>query len=413
MGIFSKRAREVFAAVGAGLAPRRVDNAEAQTWGEEVESAVQAARGGGWDFFGTLANRASLDGAEAGTTYLQTDVSPWRLHIKDSSASGDWNPNAQPVFDSVSGWDAEGTLANRATYDAEPAGYKYLQTDVNPWLLHTKDSATSGDWNANPQIPFAPPSRRLLAASRNYYVATTGSDSNDGLSSGTAFLTIQHAVDMALSLDMGIYDVTISIAAGTYNEGANLLLTGNGNARISLVGAGYATTKIVGTTYGILATGGIQVNVQDLDVQGASIAIWARFSARMNLVNDVMLSGGTARLLGTNDNAYIESVGANIRLNADSTYFLFAAEQSHILLTGGTTIITQAARTFSGAVAYAANLGLLTLSNGGVSWDETAGTITGTRYVGERNAVFNVGGAGATAIPGTGAGFLATGAQYA
>ena len=154
MSIFSKRARAVFAAVGADLAPRQVSNAEASTWGEEVETAVQAARGGGWDASGTLVNRATHDGEAAGFTYLQTDVSPWRLHIKDSATSGDWNPNAQPVFDSVSGWDAAGTLANRATYDDEAGGFKYLQADVDPWLLHTKDSATSADWNSSPQALF-------------------------------------------------------------------------------------------------------------------------------------------------------------------------------------------------------------------------------------------------------------------
>src|SRR5690606_24475100 len=42
--------------------------------------------------------------------------------------------------------------------------------------------------------------------------------SNDGLTSGTAFKTIQKAVDVVAGLDLGIFDVTTSIAAGTYAE---------------------------------------------------------------------------------------------------------------------------------------------------------------------------------------------------
>lgn len=49
-----------------------------------------------------------------------------------------------------------------------------------------------------------------------YYVATTGSDSNDGLTIGTPFRTIQHAID--LIPDRVIHDITINILDGDYQE---------------------------------------------------------------------------------------------------------------------------------------------------------------------------------------------------
>src|ERR1700722_13359539 len=91
----------------------------------------------------------------------------------------------------------------------------------------------------------------------SWYVATTGSDSNDGMSPATPFLTIQKAVSSA---DIVTHD-TILVAAGTYvtpdptidafavvidravtllNDGSgNVVLDGNGTARsyISIVGA--------------------------------------------------------------------------------------------------------------------------------------------------------------------------------
>jgi hypothetical protein len=45
-----------------------------------------------------------------------------------------------------------GTLANRATHDAAAKGYVYLRTDVTPFLLYVKNSATSADWSAGSPV---------------------------------------------------------------------------------------------------------------------------------------------------------------------------------------------------------------------------------------------------------------------
>lgn len=60
--------------------------------------------------------------------------------------------------------------------------------------------------------------REILQADRTYYVATTGDDTNDGLSTGSAFATIQHAWDSLADLDCQNYLVTIQVADGTYDE---------------------------------------------------------------------------------------------------------------------------------------------------------------------------------------------------
>jgi len=60
--------------------------------------------------------------------------------------------------------------------------------------------------------------RETLTANRTYYVdASSGSDSNDGLSSGAgAFASVQKAIDVTAGLDLSIYDVTISLADDSY-----------------------------------------------------------------------------------------------------------------------------------------------------------------------------------------------------
>lgn len=67
---------------------------------------------------------------------------------------------------------------------------------------------------------FAESGREVIYANRTYYVRTDGSDSNDGLSntSGGAFLTLQHAIDVASALASPVYYVKIVVGPGTRTE---------------------------------------------------------------------------------------------------------------------------------------------------------------------------------------------------
>ena len=70
-------------------------------------------------------------------------------------------------------------------------------------------SAQYGAGNGPPGLP-------LASANQTWYVATTGSDSNPG-TSGSPFLTIQHAVNVAAGYNWNnLYYPTINVADGTY-----------------------------------------------------------------------------------------------------------------------------------------------------------------------------------------------------
>ncbi|MGX7874450.1 hypothetical protein ACVDG5_018310 [Mesorhizobium sp. ORM6] len=99
------------------------------------------------------------------------------------------------------------------------------------------------------------PRREVLTAARTYYVRVDGSDSNNGLAdtAGGAFLTIQKAINVAASLDISIYDVTIQIGAGTYDLGNAGLVAKSavGAGSIIIVGNEASPATVILRTTGV------------------------------------------------------------------------------------------------------------------------------------------------------------------
>ncbi|AZV80583.1 DUF2793 domain-containing protein (plasmid) [Parasedimentitalea marina] len=92
-----------------------------------------------------------------------------------------------------------------------------VSSDGSNWQEALHIAGTTG------QVHFpqgSPDLRDRLTAPRTYYVRPDGSDTNTGLSDAAsgAFLTLQHAVNQALSLDNGLHDVTLQVADGSYGE---------------------------------------------------------------------------------------------------------------------------------------------------------------------------------------------------
>lgn len=83
-------------------------------------------------------------------------------------------------------------------------------------------AGTNGIHGQGPSVGGGGGGRETLTAARTYYVATTGNDTNTGLSAGVPFLTIQKAIDVVANLDMREFAVTIQVADGTYTAGAIL-----------------------------------------------------------------------------------------------------------------------------------------------------------------------------------------------
>lgn len=117
-------------------------------------------------------------------------------------------------------------------------------------LTDTPDSYVGQDGkilqvSGNVLVFASPVYRDRLTGDRSYYVSSTGSDSNNGLSAGSAFATPQKAADVIGDLDIGINNVFVNIADGTYNIGQLLLKTPVGYGQVVFQGNPSNNTGVV------------------------------------------------------------------------------------------------------------------------------------------------------------------------
>jgi hypothetical protein len=251
--------------------------------------------------------------------------------------------------------------------------------------------------------------REKLTANRTYYVSTSGSNSNDGLTAGTPFLTIQKAWDTIITLDLAGYTATIQHAA-SQTPTAGLSTTAaplGGNVVLDLGGSTLHTTSgsaiihrapctltvqngtIQTTTSGncIYALGaGANVTI---GTSGAGITFAACGGAHIRSDNGAQVSGGT----------YTVSGGA--------VQHLLAVNGGIIALASGTVTVSGTPAISS---AFANATGTSIISCFSVTF---SGSATGTRYVVTTNAIISTFGGGANYFPGNSAGSTSTGGQYA
>lgn len=232
--------------------------------------------------------------------------------------------------------------------------------------------------------------RELLTANRTYYVRTDGSDSNSGLANtaGGAFLTIQRAVTVvAYSLNLGGYDVTISVADGTYSESVTISNAWDGKGTVSIVGNSTTPTNVIvpGRFY---ATGHSRITVRDLQCMGLVTTSYGYLS-----FTNLVFVTGTNNMIEATDNGMIESTGNWKIAGGPYVYGLYAN-------TGGTiyipnTVTLTGTPDFSGSFVYVAqNSRVIATTN-------FSGSATGQRYIVlENSSLLFTGTATVTTLPG-------------
>lgn len=260
-----------------------------------------------------------------------------------------------------------------------------------------------------------------LKADLNLYVATTGSDSNDGLSASQPLRSINKAVSIVCNnYDLKTYNAIINIADGTYDEyvvlpafsgttGA-LVLKGNGaNTIIAPTGTSSLRRTAISTI------GPNYYRVESLKCRTPS-------ATRIGL-GGVYIEGAGGKL--TVSNCVLESIAASSTVEA-----LIAAIGAGSSLTADTNTLNSTAKSVQSLwlSCHSASLSITGLStvSGSVtvatvySWNVAelmlrgtiSGAITGQRYAVAGNALVDSNGGGANAFPGTVAGTVATGGQY-
>jgi hypothetical protein len=246
-----------------------------------------------------------------------------------------------------------------------------------------------------------------LTADRTYYVATTGSDSNDGLSSGSPFATIQKAVDVVCSLDLSIYQATIQLADGTYTAGATLK---------SYVGALPPIIQGNATTPANVVVNNASTNTFLLDV----VATWRIANLRVLSGGNgfFVRNGGVCNLAsvhfgactGTHISAELSgivTIGGAYTISGGAYAHVDAGYSGQIYSTDTASITISGTPAFSHSFAGSAAGGSIRYGN-----KTFAGSATGKRYAVTTNGIVLTYG-GATYLPGNVSGTIATGGQYA
>lgn len=249
--------------------------------------------------------------------------------------------------------------------------------------------------------------RIQLTAARTYYVATTGNDANTGLSAGTAFATLQKAIDEAHKLDCASFDVTIQLANGTYAAGATVARPLMGGGTLIIKGNETTPASVVMSS-GLSFRNGAQVRVAGL-----------RFVIATDLINALSVGNGVTLRTGKLE---FGAVGANAdhifadnpcHIAIEEDYAISGGGRRHMNIGMGYVAGTNRTITLTGTPAFthflaAANCGSIALSNLTVS-----GAATGSRYIAETNGVINTYGKATTYLPGSTVGTNPTGGIYA
>lgn len=249
-------------------------------------------------------------------------------------------------------------------------------------------------------------SRELLTANRTYYVATTGSDSNTGLSAGAPFLTLAKAWATCLKLDMNGYNVTVSLAAGTYTAG--LSATGRlVGGKVTFSGAGATTViQVSGGNACFYAALGAEFTVSNLKMtSGSGSLIYADVDGVITLGSGLDFGATTGPQIRTTPGGKIRNTyGASYTISGDGSHHFF--NDGGLMSISGLTVNASGSRAFT-QFAYSVSAGQLTAYAFAFT-----GTFTGQRYLVGTNGIVNSYGGGANYFPGSTAGNAVSGGQY-
>lgn len=252
--------------------------------------------------------------------------------------------------------------------------------------------------------------RERLAANRTYYVRKDGSDSNTGLAdtAGGAFLTIQQAVDVAATIDLAGFTVTIQVrdngAPVTYAQAITLkqLVGGKG----IIIGDETTPANITVSTTSCFTADG---NFSDWSVRGFKLVA---------TVHGFNASNGSVLRFRNIDFGAITFYGVicvGARVVAEGNYTISGSCNTHInLFAGGVfqcqsrTITVTGTPAWGNVFASAAGCSQMTINGNTYS-----GSATGKRYISVGNSNINTAGGGATYFPGDVAGTTTADQEYA
>lgn len=266
---------------------------------------------------------------------------------------------------------------------------------------------------------YVPAKRELMESNRIYYVHPTGSDSNDGRSSLTAFGTIQYAINTVCGLvDFGSNQLTISLADGTYFEKLQV---------INKVGA--ATVFIQGNPlnpFAVTISGSTSGHVVSLSPQSSCQLSYLKICNHPT-------AGGSNVYCAPNSTFYYQNVcfshmssahitceGGSTAVNSGEVYIsgsTLTTGSAHIFCLIGGRLISPSGRTFKITGSMSVNNGFIWADTGGVCYipGNSFAYAAGATVYGPRHAASLLGciWSNGTVFPGSLGGTTSNGGVYA
>jgi len=253
----------------------------------------------------------------------------------------------------------------------------------------------------------------LLSNGTRYVNASTGSDSNDGLTAGTPWLTLQHAWNVLQS--------TINFAGFTIRINCTGSFTAGVTAQGGLIGAiagassvvfSFASGSLVAATnsscflasafasFSIDCPSGTAVQLGANGTgAGQGYGVLAQGGGNITIVQNVQFNSCTVAQIGAFGSGSIVVYGGTLVVTGTSPSFIFA--QSGGFVSQSTTATVTATGTTTYSVA-AVNVQTCAIAD--IHATTFGGSVTGVRYNAYANGVINTGSGGATFIFGTSAG---------
>jgi hypothetical protein len=296
-------------------------------------------------------------------------------------------------------------------------GRNNLDIRAADWLAGDMVAAVY-DGPANAFQVFGTDAQPRLQAPRTYFVATNGSDSNDGLTAATPFLTIQHAINVCSIFNQNGFDITIFIANGTYvtatsivcpviNGSGNIYITGNAASpqAVTITCNSGSTFQIYGPWYHFNG-----LRLQSLAAAVADPGKGLTFDAGQGYAQNIAFgicndgcinAGGSASVLlsGTfwlelNTPCFVQGIFGGFCETNEVTW---------------PTINLNSGLTFSRAFVVASYTAIVSLRFAAIN---LGGATFGPRYLASTNGVVSSGGSGPNYFPGDQPGVTASGGQY-
>lgn len=304
-------------------------------------------------------------------------------------------------------------LSNPMTADSE--GYAAFHVVGGAYKITAQKGSFARQWRyvgigTMQEVDLAGgPPREVLSANRTYYVRADGSDSNTGLAntSGGAFLTLQKAADVAMALDLSIYNVTINVGAGTYAAGVVLgRLVGKGTVTFvgdtttpSNVAISYVTVQATGWIMKGFKTTNTAIFSYHIGVSGGDTIFdyyqWDFGAADITSAHVLVTLRGTLRYFSS----YTISGGAGVHWQCTLGGLIYRMDAVTVTLTGTPAFTYYVLAQSQSSI----NANLITFS----------GSATGTRYAGQRLSVIDTAGSGASYFPGNVSGSVDSTSVYA